>query len=284
MWSGSISFGLVSLPISIYNTSESKDISFKQLCKDGHRIRHKNFCDNGDEIPYPEIIKGYEITKDNYLVISKEELDNLKLESNKNIEIKEFVDINDLDPLLIEKSYYAVPNSKIGGNKPFQLLTKILHDTNKIGIGQIVIKDREQIVAIRYYQNCLMIHILKYLDEIKPIDEISEVLDFVKEKPSITVDELNLAKLLVDKYSKKHLDLAKYEDQYTKELRQLIDAKSRGEAITVKDEIKPKVQMEVLEALKLSLELDKKPKIEVKNESKTKIKKSLNSKGKNKKA
>ncbi len=284
MWSGSLSFGLVNVPINVFNTTEEKEFSFKQLCPQHlARIKHKNVCElDGQEVSYQDIKKGFELVKDQYIVIEKAELDQIKLDSNKNIEIKEFVNLSELDLLLIGKSYYVTSNSKLGNNKGFQLLARILHDSNKIGIGQIVIKDREQIVAVRYYQNnCLMIHVLRYLDEIRPTDEIPDVNS---DKIKLEAEELNLAKMLVDKYTTKHLDLTKYEDEYTKELRHLIEAKSKGETITVKDEIKPKAQMDLMEALKSSLEVSLKPKIEVKNESKTQQKKSLNSKGKNKKA
>ena len=133
IWSGSISFSLVTIPIKLYPATEDNQISFNQLCRKGHRIKYKKWCPVEEkEIAYSEIKKGYETEKDNYVIIDKDDLSKIKLKTTKSIDIKEFVDSKDLDPILIEKSYYVAPDTKRGNDKAYSLLVKILSDTKKI--------------------------------------------------------------------------------------------------------------------------------------------------------
>ena len=254
VWTGSISFGLVTIPIKLYNATEEKEFSFNQLCPKGHRIKYKRWCPVEErEISYSEIRKGYETEKDNYIVLEKGDLDKIKLKTTKSIDIKEFVDYTELDPIFIGKSYFVAPDSKIGNDKAYSLLVKILQDTKKIAIGKIVLKDREHIVVLRSYQRSMVMHILKYLDEIKPADEIPEIREASKQKNKLNPEEISLANLLVEKYSRKYLDLSQYSDTYTKELQRLIDAKSKGKPLLVKSESKKKSPPDLLKALKASI-------------------------------
>ncbi len=219
IWSGSISFGLVTIPIKLYPATEDKQFTFNQLCPNGHRIKYKRWCSVEEkEINYPEIQKGYEIQKDRYIVLEKSDLEKVKLKTTKSIDIKEFVDFKELDPILVEKSYYVVPDTKQSNTKAYSLLVKVLSDAKKIAIGKIILRDKENIVALRPYQRGMVMHILKYLDEIRPADEIPEIIEVTKEKPKLEAEELSLAKMLVDKFSNKDLDLSEYYDTYAKEL------------------------------------------------------------------
>jgi DNA end-binding protein Ku len=258
IWSGSISFGLVTIPINLYPATEDKQFSFNQLCPKGHRIKYKRWCPVEEkEIPYSEIKKGYQIQKDNYIVIEDKDLEKIRLKTTKSIDIKEFVKSDELDPILIEKSYYIAPDTKRGNDKAFSLLVKVLSDTNKIAIGKIIIRDKENIVAIRPHQRAMVMHILKYLDEIRPTDEIPEITEAVKQRAKLEPEEISLAKMLVDKFSSKELDLSEYSDTYAKELERLIEAKSKGKPIVAKTEPKQKVTPDLLEALKASMQVKK---------------------------
>ena len=177
IWKGSISFGLVNIPIKLYITSDNdKDFSFNQLDNKGHRIKYKKWCSAEDrEVPYSQIKKGYQISKDNYAVIEKDDLDKIKLKTTQSIDVKEFIDSNDFDSLLIEKSYYVAPekNKKTGAiDKAYTLFARIINETKKIAIGKVVLKDKEHLVALRAYQRGIVMHQLRYIDEIKPVDEI----------------------------------------------------------------------------------------------------------------
>jgi DNA end-binding protein Ku len=258
IWSGSISFGLVTIPIKLYPATEDNQISFHQLCPKGHRIKYKRWCPVEEkEIAYSEIKKGYETEKDNYVLIDKDDLNKIKLKTTKSIDIKEFVDSKELDPILIEKSYYVAPDTKRGNDKAYSLLVKILSDTKKIAIGKIILRDKENIVALRPYQRGMVMHVLKYLDEIRPTDDIPEIIEAAKQRAHLEPEEISLAKMLVDKFSSKQLDLSDYSDSYAQELEKLIEAKRKGKSIIAKHEPKQKVKPDLLEALKASIQVKK---------------------------
>ncbi|HZC88260.1 MAG TPA: Ku protein, partial [Nitrososphaera sp.] len=135
LWRGSISFGLVNIPIRLYSATDDRMFSFNQLCKNGHRIQYKRWCPiEAREVPFEEIKKGYEIAKDNYVVVEKEELKKISIKTTKTIDIKEFVTEEELDPIFVEKSYYVGPDSKTGTDKAYSLFVAVLKDTKKVAV------------------------------------------------------------------------------------------------------------------------------------------------------
>jgi DNA end-binding protein Ku len=268
IWKGSISFGLVNIPIQVFTATQKEDFtSFNQLCEKGHKIKYKKWCPVEErDVLWPEIKKGYEITKDNYVVIEKEDLENIKLKTTYTIEIKEFIDSEDFDPIFIEKNYYIGPETgtkkKSNGtssNKAYSLFVKILHETNKVAIGKVVLRDKEHLVALRAYQRGLGMHQLRYLDEIKPMDEIAGIGDITSQK--IDAKELSLGKALVDNLTSKEFDIGQYSDTYAKELEKLIETKSKGQKVNVEPEKEEEAEgtRDLLEALKASLKVKNKP-------------------------
>ena len=256
MWKGSISFGLVNIPIGVYLATEGKEFSFNQLCDKAHKIRYKKWCPVEErEVSYSEIKKGYEVAKNEYIVIDKEDLDRIKLKTTNTIDVKEFVDEKELDPILVEKSYYIAPENKKSRNRndrAYSLLVKVLTDTKKVAVGKVVLRDKEHLVAIRPYQRELVMHVLHYLDDIRPADDIPEL----KEMQKVNLDnkELSLGKLLVENLSSEHLDLSKYSDAYTEELEHLIDSKVKGKPISKKPIEKVEETQDLVAALKASLQ------------------------------
>ena len=274
IWKGSISFGLVNIPVKLYSTSDnSKEFSFNQLDNKNHKIQYKKWCPIEDrEVPYSELKKGYQISKDNYVVVEKQDLDKIKMKTTQSIDVKEFVDSKDLDPLLIEKSYYVGPekNKKNGTiDKAYTLFSRVINETNKIAIGKVVLKDREHLVALRAYQRGIVMHQLRYIDEIKPVDEVegmdgsSSSSSSSSQQPSIDSKELSLGKTLVENLSNKEFDISQYSDEYTKQLEKIINAKATGKE-TVGDALSKNqdddVSKNLLEALKASLQQKSKPK------------------------
>src|SRR5829696_7018940 len=267
VWKGAISFGLVNIPIQVFSAEQKEEYtSFSQLCQKGHKIKYKKWCPIEDrEVPWSEIKKGYEITKNNYVLIEKEEIENIKLKTTNTIEIKEFINSEEFDPLFIEKSYYLGPDigkKKKGSNsttipaKAYSLFVKILNETKKIAIGKVVLRDKEQLVGLRAYQRGLVMHQLKYLDEIRPMDEIGGIDSSQK----IDANELSLGKTLVENLTAEEFDLGQYSDAYAKELAKLIEAKSRGEKVTIKEEEeKPEETTDLLKALRASINIQNKP-------------------------
>jgi DNA end-binding protein Ku len=279
VWKGSISFGLVNIPIKLYTAIDtSKDFSFNQLDSKGHRIQYKKWCPVEErEVPYPEIKKGYEIAKDQYVVIEKQDLEKIAVESTRTINIKEFVDEQELDPLFVEKSYYIAPDSLDRGSrkkgkassssssssstttttqdKAYSLLVKVLHDTKKAAIGKVVLKggEREHLIAIRAYQRGLVMHTLHYISEIKPVEEITEISE--AKVPSIDENERSLGHLLVENLTSKDFDISRYHDEYTEELEELIKAKAKGKVRVISKVTKePQQTQDLIAALKASLE------------------------------
>ena len=277
IWRGSISFGLVNIPIKLYTTTDkNNEFSFNQLDKEGHRIQYKKWCPIEErEIPYSEIKKGYEVSKDNYVLVEKEDLDKIKAITTKTIDIMEFIDEKEFVPLLIEKSYYVAPdagndnrrnNASKGrannsiSSKAYVLFVNTIKETNKIAIGKVVLKDKEHLVALRSYQKGLIMHQLMYQEEIKPIDEIDGMpgSETSSKLPPIDKREIELGKTLVDNLTSKEFDVSQYSDDYTKQLEDLISAKSHGKVYTSEERVDEiGVGDNLLEALKASVQKSK---------------------------
>ena len=261
IWKGSISFGLVNIPIQVFSATQKEEYtSFNQLCDKGHKIKYKKWCPVEErEVQWSEIKKGYEISKNTYVVLEKEDLEGIKLKTNNTIEVKEFIESEEFDPIFIEKSYYIGPDlgkkkkTAAGiSSKAYSLFVKILNETNKVAIGKVVLREKEHVIALRAYQRGLVMHQLKYLDEIRPMDEIG-VLDSLQQADS---KELSLGKTLVENLTTERFDLGQYSDSYAKELEKLIEAKSKGQKVTIKEqEEEPKETTDILEALKASLKV-----------------------------
>jgi DNA end-binding protein Ku len=259
IWKGSISFGLVNIPIKVYSATEDNTISFNQLCKNGHRIRYKKWCPVEErEVDYEEIKKGYEVAKDNYVLIEKSDLENIKIKTTKTIDIKEFVGADELDPIYIEKSYYIAPDTKTV-DKAYMLMVSILKNTDKVAIGKVILREKEQLVALRAYQRGIVMHVLHYLDEIKPMDEIKEISATLAAKIKLDDQELALGKTLVEQLSSERLDIGDYSDSYAKQVHSLVEAKAQGKIHVVAEETPEEGRKDLLEALKASVRKSSKP-------------------------
>ena len=277
VWNGSISFGLVNIPIKLFTVSDSSnEYSFNQLDENGHKIQYKRWCAIEEkEIPYEEIKKGYKIANDEYIILEKEDLDKIKAETTKTIDIKEFIDIKDFDTIFIEKSYYVSPFvDKTGGKRKnkqkesivsastraYKLFVNSLKETDKIAIGKVVLKDREHLVAIRPYQRGLIMHQLMYQEDITSIDEIEGMPGSESSASSVPVNEkeLELGRMLIGNLSNSQFDATQYSDEYTKQLEKMVTAKSKG--ITYKTEEKEDsmdTSYNLIEALKASVQRSK---------------------------
>jgi DNA end-binding protein Ku len=271
IWSGSISFGLVNIPVKIYTATENMDFSFKQLDDKGHKIQHKKWCPVEDkEVPYSELKKGYPISKNNYVVLEKEDLDKIKLKTTDTIDIKEFIKTEDFDPIFVEKSYYIAPstgkkknssNTPSSPSKAYSLFVNALNETKRIAIGKVVLREKEHLVALRAYQRGLVMHQLKYLDEIKPMEQVGELssssssINSSQQASKVDSKELSLGKSLVENLTSEDFDPSQYSDTYAKELEKLIQAKSKGQQVKEVTEGKGKEEdtKDLLEALKASL-------------------------------
>src|ERR687887_1310093 len=228
IWSGSISFGLLNVPVRLYSAVSRKNVSFRELrASDGSRIRHKRVADaDGEEVPYDEIVKGYEIAPDQYVVLSREELEALDPKKTRAIEIQDFVDLDDIDPIYFDHPYYLGPDK--GAEKAYGLLVKAMGDAKKVAIARFVLRNREHLAAIRPADNVLTMATMRFADEVVAPDELGEDV-IPQDGRKLDKREVEMAKQLIDSLSS-DFDPGKYRDEYREELLALIDRKAQGKA------------------------------------------------------
>jgi DNA end-binding protein Ku len=251
IWSGAISFGLVNVPVRLYSATSPKNVRFHQLSsKTGARIRQKRVDPStGDEVPYEEIVKGYEITPDRYVVITPEELDALDPKATKTVDIEEFVDLVDIDPIYYDHSYYVAPST--GGAKAYRLLLDAMRESGKVGIGRVVLRSKQQLCALRPTGDVLTLSTMLFGDEVLAPDRIDE-LEAVEEAEA-TSRELKMAEQLIASLSA-DFDPARFHDEYRERVLELIERKAAGEEIAVQPEAEePEAAPDLMAALEASL-------------------------------
>jgi DNA end-binding protein Ku len=249
IWKGHIRFSLVTIPICIYNAIEtSESISFNQLHKeDNGRIGYEKRCKKCDKfVKSEDIVKGYQYEPDQYVIVEPEDLDKLKLKSTKVIEIEGFVDASEVHPTLYDTPYYAGPDGDIAV-KTYALLCATLKNSGKLGIGKVVLRDRESVMLLSPQENGLLLYKLRYPNEIRKLSEVPKLDGMKADK-----EQLKLAKTLVDSMVKPFSEI-KLQDTYTDAVKEMIKAKIEGkEVVSVEEKEKPVV--DIMTALKQSIE------------------------------
>jgi DNA end-binding protein Ku len=248
IWTGSISFGLVQVPVRLVGATKSKDVSFNQLEEGtGARIRYKKVSDQtGEEVPPDKIKRGYEISKGRYVMIEPDELDVLKPKGSHAIEIEEFVDLDDIDPVYFEQPYYLAPDAK--GMKPYKLLVDAMTEMNKVAIGKIIVRSKERLVAIRPLDGVLVVETMRYADEVLPVDVHKP------EDVELTDRERQMARQLVESLAVDEFMPEKFRDEYREQVLDLIEKKAAGEAIVAEPEVEaPAKVLDLVAALEASL-------------------------------
>jgi DNA end-binding protein Ku len=253
IWTGAISFGLVTVPVKLYSAVQSKSVRFNQLdSEDNSRIAMKRVnAQTGEEVPYERIVKGYEVSPDRYVVIEPGELESLDPKKTKTIDIEGFVDLDEIDPLYYDHPYYLVPGT--GGAKPYRLLAEAMRETNKVGIAKVVIRTKEQLVALRPVGNVLSMTTMNFHDEVIDADSLDEVP--AADEVETNDRELDIAKQLVDSLAEP-FEPESYRDTYRDEVLALIERKAAGEEITIAPaaEEEPAAAPDLMSALKASLD------------------------------
>ncbi len=253
MWTGAISFGLVTVPVKLYSALDRKAVRFHQLsAKTGTRIAQKRVdTQSGEEVPYEDIVKGYEIAKDRYVVIEPGELEALEPKKTRTIEIEDFVELAQIDPVYYDHPYYLAPGA--GGVKPYRLLLEAMRETSRVAIARVVIRSKEQLVAIRPMGDALGMATMLFADEITSPDRIDEIREAAEVKT--TKRELEMAKQLIDSLAG-DFEPEKYSDTYRQEILDLIERKAQGEEIDVQPVAEEVAQPapDLMSALKASLE------------------------------
>jgi DNA end-binding protein Ku len=252
IWTGSISFGLLNVPVRLYSAVSRKSVSFRELrASDGSRIRHKRVAESdGEEVPYEEIVKGYEIAPEQYVVLTRDELEELDPKKTKAIEIQDFVDLDQIDPIYFDHPYYLGPDK--GAEKAYALLVKAMADSHKVALARFVLRNREHLAAIRPMGRVLTMATMRFSDEVTSPEELEDIVP--EDGRKLAKREVEMARQLIDSLSS-DFDPDKYRDEYREELVALIERKARGEEIVeaVSEEPKPTKAPDLMAALEESL-------------------------------
>ena len=253
--SGTISFGLVSIPIKLYTAAGSANVSFNLLhAKCGSRIKQQTFCPTCNEtIDRSALVKGYEFSKDQYVRVSDEELKALEGEASKMIDIAEFVPLAKVDPIYFEKTYYLGADK--GGEKPYRLLADAMEKSGQVALATFVMRGKESLVLIRAAQGGLMLHTMYFADEVRAFTEVDK-----GESAKIKEGELDLAIKLIDGLAAEDFDPERYEDAYRERVLELLNKKAEGQELTAAPApAKRRQVIDLMEALKESLAARKPP-------------------------
>jgi DNA end-binding protein Ku len=254
IWTGAISFGLVTVPVKLYSAVNRKTVRFNQLnAQTGSRINQKRVdASTGEEVAYEDLVKGYEISSDRYVVIEPAELDAVEPKKTKTIDIEDFVDLEDIDPIYYDHPYYLAPGA--GGAKPYVLLMQAMRETNKVAIAKVVIRSKESLVAIRPMaeHDVLEMATMLFADEIVDPERIDDIPS--AEDVAINERELEIAEQLVESLAA-DFEPEKYKDTYREAVLAMIEKKAAGEEIAVQPEAEEAAPVpDLMSALKASLD------------------------------
>jgi len=252
VWKGHLTFGLVSFPVRLFSAARSETISFNQLHKDDHsRIKQVTYCQAEDKpVPRSELVKGYEYEKDHYVVIDEEDIKKVAPKTAKVMEILEFVQAAQVDPIYLESSYYVAPDE--GGEKPYALLFQTLKESGYFGVAKVAMHNREHIIILRPGAKGIVSHTMYYQDEIRHVEEFRTDTSLVKEK------ELAMAKMLVSSLESE-FEPQKYRDEFRANLQGMIEAKIEGRQVVEAQAEHVAPVIDIMEALKRSLAEKRKP-------------------------
>ncbi|HEV8686047.1 MAG TPA: Ku protein [Gaiellaceae bacterium] len=245
IWRGTISFGLVSVPVRMFTATESKELRFHFLHKDdlspiGYDKVRK---DSGEHVDPEDIVRGFEIEKGRYVPLEDEDLDRLDIELTKSIDILDFVDLDEIDPIYFRKAYYLLPEE--GAEKPYALLVRALEETGKVGIAKVVIRNKQHLAALRPVDGILVLETMYYADEVRKPEQAKG--------GELRKAEVDMAKSLVENLSDS-FDPEKYDDTYRKELLDLLRAKAKGQKLPEPTEEEPGEVVDLMAALRESVE------------------------------
>ena len=256
IWSGAISFGLVNIPVKLFSAVSRKTVRFHQIdAESGSRVRQKRVGGDGEEVPYEQIVKGYEIGPDRYVTISPEELESLEPQKTRTIDIEDFVDQEGIDPMYYDHPYYLAPDT--GAAKAYRLLVDAMEQSGKVAIARVVLRSKEHLVAIRPREGVLAMETMLFADEVVAPESLDELAADSEVKTSDR--ELAMAKQLIESLTSE-FEPEKYRDEYRDRVLDLIERKAQGETVVIEapaDE--PKKVPDLMAALEASIAASKGP-------------------------
>jgi DNA end-binding protein Ku len=253
IWSGSISFGLLNVPVKLYSAVSKQTVRFRELREgDGSRVKHKRVAESdGKEVPYEKIVKGYEYAPDQYVVLTKDELSELEPQRSRAIEIQDFVDLDDIDPIYFEQPYYLGPDK--GAERAYALLVQAMKDARKVAVARFVLRNKEHLAAIRPMDDVLTLTTMRFHDEVTSPKDLDDVFEDSKPKKP-EQKELAMAKQLIESLTS-DFKPDSYHDEYREELLDLLESKAAGKDVVSapSEEPKPTKAPDLMAALEESL-------------------------------
>ena len=251
IWSGSISFGLVNVPVKLYSAVHQQDIHFSQFDKNGNHIRYKRVSEKtGKEVDYGDIVKGYEVKKGQWVMVDPDELAEYKPDATKSVDISDFVALDEIDPIYYETTYYLAPDGKAAG-KPYNLLLEAMEKQEKVAIGKVVLRTKQYLAAIRPLDGVLALSTMRFADEVVPTSEVKNGSS--GKGASVSSREIDMASQIIDSLTSKW-DPSQYHDTYREQVLGLLKKKAQGKEIVVDEPEEEQGQvLDLMEALEASL-------------------------------
>jgi DNA end-binding protein Ku len=255
IWSGSISFGLVNVPVKVFPAVHQQDIHFSQFDRRGARVRNKRVSEkSGREVDYDDIVKGYEVSKGHWVMVEPDELAQHKPRTTKTIDIEDFVELDEIDPVYYERTYYLAPAGE-GATKAYALLLRAMEKKGKVGIGRVVMRTKQYLAALRPFDGVLAMSTMLFADEVVPRSEVEGLPDRL---PSASDKELRMAGQIIDSLSTEW-DPGRYRDTYRAEVLELLKDKAAGKELVVEEEAPEEAEVvDLMAALEASLAQAKK--------------------------
>lgn len=249
MWKGSISFGLVNIPVKMFAATEDKDIRFRNIHRECHTpIKYEQVCPScNKKITPDDIVKGFEYEPGRFVIIEDSDLDAIRPNITKSIEIVDFVLLKDIDPIYYAKSYYLSPQDT--GSKAYNLLREAMNKTGRIAVARIVIRDKESLAVVRVYRNLLVLETIYYPDEVRDTKQVPGIVENV----NVNEAELNMATQLIDTLTHEFVP-EKYKNEYREKLKELITKKAEGDEIVAAPEAQKTNVIDLMQALQASLQ------------------------------
>jgi DNA end-binding protein Ku len=251
IWRGTISFGLVSIPVKLYSATEAHDVSFRQVhVTDGGRIRYRRVCElDGEEVPYSDIAKGYELPDGGMVVLTDEDMSNLPLTSSKEIDVMEFVPVDQIDPLLYNKAYYAEPDKS--AVKPYVLMRDTLADSDRVAVVKVALRSRESLGVLRAMDDVLVVHTLLWPEEIRAAESLAPQTDVTVRKQELAMASSYIESLAAD------FDPSEFTDEYKAAVEEVVEAKTAGREVKMPEPDGGGEVIDLVEALRANVEAAK---------------------------
>ncbi|MDP8956677.1 MAG: Ku protein [Actinomycetota bacterium] len=252
MWKGAISFGLVSIPVRLYPATEEKSLRFNQLHdKDHGRIKYQRVCSVcGEEVPYEHIVKGYEYEKGKYVVLEDEDFDAVPVKTSRAIDIVQFVALDEIDPIYFQKSYYLVPEET--GIKPYNLLREAMSEDGRVAVAKVAIREKEHLATLRFKENVMLLETMYWPDEIRAAD-----FDELEQDVDVRSQEVQMARSLIENLTEEFKP-GEFRDEYREALLGVVEKKVAGEEIEAVPEPEATRVVDLMDALKASVDATKK--------------------------